>query len=105
MLPLPGLVGSRSLLTVRGLRPLESLHTFSRVGSHGDHVAGTPEEARVPGTSSARTARSFSISPSVSAAASGALLGTPASRGGLARSAANSRRVSRESKLKEHGDV
>ncbi|KAH0500707.1 Cullin-5, partial [Microtus ochrogaster] len=24
---------------------------------HGDHVAGTPEEARVPGTSSARTAR------------------------------------------------
>lgn len=72
---------------------------------HGDHVAGTPEEARVPGTSSARTARSSGISPSISAAARGALLGTPASRGGLARSAANSRRVSRESKLKEHGDV
>lgn len=72
---------------------------------HGDHVAGTPEEARVPGTSSARTARSSSISSRVSAAARGALLGTPASRGGLARSAADSRRVSRESKLKEHGDV
>lgn len=30
---------------------------------HGDHVAGTPEEALVLGTSSARTARSSSISP------------------------------------------
>lgn len=65
LLPLPGQVCSPSLATIR--RSLSSsvcMRSLAWAG-RGDHVAGKPEEARLPGTSSALTARRSSGVPRI----------------------------------------
>lgn len=76
-------------------------------GSSGDHVGGTSEEA--PGArdevSAVGTPPRCRAHPRCGPAGGSAPVGTPASAWGLARSATKSRAVSRDAKLKEHGDV
>lgn len=101
MLPLPIQVGSGYRLTLRRLRLPGRLHALFRAGSSGDHVGESGRKLQLPEGRSARSARR--LAPTASRAAGPG--GSPACSRGLTRSAAKSRAVSRESKLKEHGDV